>query len=101
VTIEDDCFIGHHVCFINDRYPRATNDGGLVQTDADWQVIPTHVCKGASVGSGAIILCGIRIGEGALIGAGAIVTKDVARREIVAGNPARLLRAREPGQGAD
>jgi acetyltransferase-like isoleucine patch superfamily enzyme len=91
VTIEDDCFIGHHVCFINDRFPRATADGRL-QTEQDWQVIPTRVGRGASVGSGAVILCGVTIGPGALIGAGAVVTKDVPANAVVAGVPARLLR---------
>ncbi|HXG08809.1 MAG TPA: acyltransferase [Gemmataceae bacterium] len=91
VTIEDDCFIGHHVCFINDRYPRATTDGRL-QTEADWRVIPTHVGRGASIGSGAVILCGVKIGAGALIGAGAVVTKDVEPNQVVAGVPARMLR---------
>jgi acetyltransferase-like isoleucine patch superfamily enzyme len=91
VTIEDDCFIGHHVCFINDRYPRATADG-KPQSEADWQVVPTRVCRGASIGSGAVILCGVTIGEGAIIGAGAVVTKDVKPFSVVAGVPARLLR---------
>jgi UDP-2-acetamido-3-amino-2,3-dideoxy-glucuronate N-acetyltransferase len=91
VTIEDECFIGHHVCFTNDRFPRATADSGELQTDADWQVIPTRVCRGASIGSGAVILCGITIGERALIGAGAVVTKDVPARSVVAGVPARTM----------
>jgi len=93
VTIEDDCFIGHHVCFINDPYPRATADSGGLQTEADWKVVPTRVCRGASIGSGAVILCGVTIGERALIGAGAVVTRDVAPREVVAGVPARVLRS--------
>ena len=92
VTIEDECFIGHHVCFINDRYPRATAAGGQLQTEADWQVIPIRVGRGASIGSGAVLLCGVTIGEGAIIGAGAVVTHDVAPHQVVAGNPARLLR---------
>ncbi len=92
VTIEDECFIGHHVCFTNDPYPRATASGGLLQTEADWKVIPTHVKRGASIGSGAVILCGITIGERAIVGAGAVVTKDVAPGEVVAGVPARRLR---------
>jgi acetyltransferase-like isoleucine patch superfamily enzyme len=92
VTIEDECFIGHHVCFINDRFPRATADDGRPQTEADWHVIPTRVGRGASIGSGAVILCGVTIGEGALVGAGAVVTKDVGPRQVVAGVPARLLR---------
>lgn len=89
VTIEDDCFIGHHVCFINDRHPRATTAGAL-QTEADWSVIPTRVRRGASIGSGAVILCGVTIGEGALVGAGAVVTRDVPPRAVVAGVPARV-----------
>lgn len=92
VTIEDECFIGHHVCFVNDPYPRATAAGGGLQTDADWKVIPTRVCRGASLGSGAVILCGVTIGEGALVGAGAVVTRDVPPHQIVAGVPARGFR---------
>jgi len=91
VTIEDECFIGHHVCFINDPLPRATAAGSL-QTEADWQVVPIRVCRGASIGSGAVILCGVTIGQGALVGAGAVVTKDVQPAEVVAGVPARQLR---------
>jgi UDP-2-acetamido-3-amino-2,3-dideoxy-glucuronate N-acetyltransferase len=92
VTIEDECFIGHHVVFINDRFPAAVNPDGSLQTDADWKLVETHVCKRASVGSGAIILCGVTIGEGALVGAGSVVTKDVPPHTIVAGNPSRELR---------
>jgi acetyltransferase-like isoleucine patch superfamily enzyme len=93
VTIEDDAFIGHGVMFINDLDPRATSDG-KPQTEADWQVIPTKICKGASIGSGATILAGITVGAGALVGAGAVVTKDVEAGTVVAGCPARLLRRR-------
>ncbi len=92
VTIEDQVFIGHGVIFTNDLYPRATTASGELQTDADWHVVPTIVRKGASIGSGATILCGIEIGEGAIVGAGAVVTKDVAPGMVVAGNPARVLR---------
>ena len=92
VTIEDECFIGHHVCFINDPYPRATTADGQLQTEADWKVVPTVVKRGASIGSGAILLCGITIGENAVVGAGAVVTKNVASNEVVAGVPARALR---------
>ncbi len=92
VTIDDECFIGHHVVFINDRYPQAANPDGSLQTDADWAVVATHVERGASIGSGAVILCGVTIGEGALVGAGSVVTKDVPRFAVVAGNPARVLR---------
>jgi acetyltransferase-like isoleucine patch superfamily enzyme len=95
VTVEDECFVGHHVCFINDRYPRATAGPGQLQTEEDWQVVPTHVGRGASIGSGAVILCGLSIGAGATIGAGAVVTRDVAAGAIVAGVPARLLRFHE------
>ena len=90
VAIEDEVFVGHGVMFINDRRPRATADGQL-QTEADWQVVPTVVRRGASIGSGATILCGITIGAGALVGAGAVVTHDVAPGETVAGVPARVL----------
>lgn len=91
VTVENDVFIGHGVVFINDIYPRATSDGKL-QTEADWVVVPTLIKKGASIGSGAVILCGITIGENALIGAGAVVTKDIPENAIVAGVPARFIR---------
>ena len=93
VTIEDNCFIGHHVCFINDPYPRATAVDGTPQTENDWKVVPTRVCHGASIGSGAVILCGVTIGERAIIGAGAVVTKNVASQTVVAGVPARQLRS--------
>jgi acetyltransferase-like isoleucine patch superfamily enzyme len=93
VSIEDDVFVGHGVMFINDRYPRATAAGGL-QTDADWNVIPTRIRKGASIGSGAIIMCGVTIGARAMVGAGAVVTHDVPDDAVVAGVPARV-RARE------
>jgi acetyltransferase-like isoleucine patch superfamily enzyme len=89
VTVEDDVFIGHGVMFINDRYPRATA-GGRPQTEADWAVVPTLVKRGASIGSGAVILCGMTIGEGAMVGAGAVVTHDVPDHGLVYGIPARL-----------
>lgn len=95
VTIEDDVFIGHGVMFINDLYPRATNDGGGLQTEADWKVEPTLVRKGASIGSGATILARVTIGENAIVGAGSVVTKDVPANAIVAGNPARVKRILE------
>jgi acetyltransferase-like isoleucine patch superfamily enzyme len=93
VTLEDEVFIGHNVTFINDRFPRATAAGGALQTEADWKCIATVVKKGASIGSGATVLCGVVIGEEAIVGAGSVVTKDVPPRAIVAGNPARVLRA--------
>ena len=96
MTIEDEVFVGHHVCFINDKYPRATTSEGRLETDEDWQVEPTRVRRRASIGSGAVILSGIEIGEGALIGAGAVVTRDVPAGAIVAGNPARLVRSGTP-----
>jgi len=92
VTIEDEVFIGHGVTFINDRYPRAANADGSLQTDADWKCIATTVRRGAAIGSGATILCGVVIGERATVGAGSVVTKDVPDGATVAGNPARLLR---------
>src|ERR687893_1404019 len=90
VTIDDEVFVGHGVMFINDRYPRATS-GGALQTEADWQVVPTRVGRGASIGSGAVILCGVTIGEGAMVGAGAVVTRDVPEGATVAGVPARVI----------
>jgi UDP-2-acetamido-3-amino-2,3-dideoxy-glucuronate N-acetyltransferase len=92
VTIEDNVFVGHHVVFINDLNPRATTKYGHMQSEADWEVVPTRIKQGASVGSGAVILCGVTIGEGALVGAGSVVTRDVPPHTIVVGNPARVLR---------
>ena len=92
VTIEDNVFIGHNVTFINDKYPRATNDNGELQTEADWKVEPTLVKYGASIGSGATILSNVTVGERAIIGAGSLVTRDVPPKAIVAGNPAKMLR---------
>ncbi len=92
VVIEDECFIGHGVMFTNDKYPRAVAHDGSMQTDDDWQCIPTRLKKGASIGTNATILCGVTIGEGAIVGAGAVVTRDVAANTIVAGNPATILR---------
>jgi len=95
VSIEDNCFVGHGVMFTNDKYPRATNPDGSPQTEADWEIVPTLVKKGASIGSGAVIIAGVTIGENAIVGAGAVVTKDVPPGTIVAGVPARKLRVAE------
>ncbi len=97
VTIEDEVFIGHGVMFINDRYPRATSNGNL-QTDADWEVTPIIVKRGSSIGSGAVIMCGVTIGENALIGAGAVVTIDAPPYAIVVGVPARVARDVRKGE---
>jgi UDP-2-acetamido-3-amino-2,3-dideoxy-glucuronate N-acetyltransferase len=92
VTVEDGVFIGHGVMFTNDKYPRAGNPDGSLQTEADWAVVPTLVKRGASIGSNATILCGVTIGERAIVGAGAVVTHDVPPDTIVVGVPARPLR---------
>jgi acetyltransferase-like isoleucine patch superfamily enzyme len=97
VTLEEEVFVGHGVTFINDRFPRATNTTGRLQTEADWECIGTTVKRGASIGSGATILCGLTIGEGATVGAGSVVTKDVPNGAVVAGNPARVLPKRKGG----
>jgi UDP-2-acetamido-3-amino-2,3-dideoxy-glucuronate N-acetyltransferase len=91
VVIEDEVFIGHGVMFTNDRFPRATNDDGSLQTDADWKLETTRICRRAAIGSHATIIAGVTVGEGALIGAGAVVTKDVPAYAIVAGVPARVV----------
>jgi UDP-2-acetamido-3-amino-2,3-dideoxy-glucuronate N-acetyltransferase len=93
VTLEDEVFVGHGVVFINDRFPRATNDEGLPKNDNEWSCESTVVKRGASIGSGATILCGVTIGERAIVGAGSVVTKDVPDGTIVAGNPARIIRS--------
>jgi len=100
VLIEDNVFIGHGVTFINDTYPRATTEDGALQTEKDWRVDPTVIKRGASVGSGATILCNVTVGEHAIIGAGSVVTKDVPAYAIVAGNPARTLRVLAATAGA-
>ena len=92
VTIEDEVFIGHGVTFTNDLFPKATNPDGSLQTGADWVCVKTLVRRGAAIGSGTTLLCGITIGERAIVGAGSVVTKDVPDGAIVAGNPARILR---------
>jgi UDP-2-acetamido-3-amino-2,3-dideoxy-glucuronate N-acetyltransferase len=93
VVVEDEVFVGHNVTFINDLYPRSTNDQGELQSEADWQCVPTHIHRGASIGSGATLLCGITVGPRAVIGAGSVVTRDVPADAVVAGNPARVLRS--------
>jgi len=92
VTVEDNVFIGHGVMFTNDKFPRATNPDGSPQSEADWQVIPTLVKRGASIGSNATIIAGVTIGENAMVGAGAVVTRDVPDGAVVAGIPARVVR---------
>ena len=93
VEIADDVFVGHGVTFINDKYPRATNGNGGLQSEADWRVAPIIVKKGASIGSGSTILCNVTVGEKAIVGSGSVVTKDVPPNTIVAGNPARIVRS--------
>jgi UDP-2-acetamido-3-amino-2,3-dideoxy-glucuronate N-acetyltransferase len=92
VQIEDEVFVGHGVMFTNDLFPRATATNGALQTEADWQCLPTYIKRGASIGSGATLLCGITVGENALIGAGSVVTKDVPPNAVVAGNPAKVIK---------
>ena len=93
VDIGDEVFIGHNVTFINDLYPRSTTEHGKLQANGDWTCTPTVIERRASVGSSATLLCGITVGENAIIGAGSVVTKNVPPNVIVAGNPARQLRA--------
>ncbi len=92
VVLEDEVFIGHGVMFTNDRIPRATAADGKLQTEADWKCESTVIKKGASIGSGVTLLCGITVGERAIVGAGSVVTKDVPKNAVVAGNPAKVLR---------
>lgn len=96
VTIEDNVFIGHNVTFINDRYPHATSESGKLQEEDDWFCEPTRVKRGASVGSAATLLSEIIVGENAIVGAGSVVTKDVPRDTVVAGNPAKVIRKIKP-----
>jgi acetyltransferase-like isoleucine patch superfamily enzyme len=99
VTIEDEVFVGHGVVFVNDKTPRAARPDGRPQTADDWELQPVVVERRASIGSGALVLGGVRIGAGALVGAGAVVTRDVPPGAVVAGVPARVLQA-EPGDGS-
>lgn len=92
VHIADNVFIGHNVTFINDKFPRAANDDGSLQTEADWACIETTIEEGVSIGSSATILCGVTIGNKAIIGAGSVVTKNVPEKAIVAGNPAKIIK---------
>ena len=92
VTIEDEVFVGHGVMFVNDKVPRATTSGGALQGPEDWTLLRTVVERGASLGSGCVVLGGVRVGAGALVGAGAVVSKDVPPGSVVAGVPARVLR---------
>lgn len=92
VVLEEEVFIGHGVMFTNDRLPRATAADGKLQTEADWHCESTIIKKGASIGSGTTLLCGITVGERAIVGAGSVVTKDVPKNAVVAGNPAKVLR---------
>jgi acetyltransferase-like isoleucine patch superfamily enzyme len=92
VHIDDDVFVGHNVTFINDRVPQAVNPDGKMQKETDWSVVETYVKKGASIGSSATIMCGVTIGENSIVGAGAVVTKDVSPRTIVAGVPAKIIK---------
>lgn len=93
VNIEDDVFVGHNVTFINDRYPRATNKNGTMQVDSDWQVVPTTIARGASIGSSVTILCGVRIGENVIVGAGSLVLCDIPPGETWAGHPAKRIKS--------
>lgn len=92
VTIGDNVYIGHNVTFINDKFPRATNKNGKKLRDGEWKMEKTIVEDGASIGSSATILCGIKIGKNSMVGAGAVVTKNVKANTIVVGNPAKVLK---------
>ncbi len=92
VHIEDNVFVGHNVTFINDKHPRATNEEGELQTDADWKVVETFIKKGASIGSSSTIMCGVTIGENSVVGAGSVVTKDVPPDTVVVGVPAKVVK---------
>lgn len=98
VDIRDEVFVGHGVMFINDKYPRATNPDGGLQSEQDWEMLRTEICARATIGSGAIVLGGVTVREGATVGAGAVVTRDVGPGEIVAGTPARAVRGLSANQ---
>jgi UDP-2-acetamido-3-amino-2,3-dideoxy-glucuronate N-acetyltransferase len=97
VVIEDGAFVGPHVCFTNDRYPRSVDDGGNLLSAEDWVVTHTVVGRGAAIGANATIVCGVTIGQGALVGAGSVVVRDVPPGALVVGNPARVVRGSRPG----
>jgi acetyltransferase-like isoleucine patch superfamily enzyme len=99
VTVEDQVFIGHGVTFINDKFPRATNGNGCLQTEDDWVCVPTKVESGASIGSGSTLMCGVTVGRNAIVGAGSVVIANVPDHAIVAGNPAKILRKMNVNQG--
>ncbi|HEV2239363.1 MAG TPA: acyltransferase [Ktedonobacterales bacterium] len=90
LTLEDGVFVGPHVCFTNDEYPRAITPDGRLKRPDDWTITPTLVRFGASIGAAAVVICGVTIGEFAMVGAGAVVTRDVPAHGLVLGNPARL-----------
>ena len=96
VTIEDEVFVSHNVNFINDLVPRATGLAGALKTETEWTCTPTVVKKRAAIGTGAVVLAGVTIGESALVGAGSVVTRDVPPGAVVVGNPARVLRTLSP-----
>ncbi len=97
VTLEAEVFVGHGVLFINDKYPRATTADGSIQGVDDWELLPIRIARGATLGSGAIVLGGVTVGEGALVGAGAVVSRSVPPGAVVAGVPARSMRLPRPG----
>ena len=92
VHVKDNVFIGHNVTFINDKFPRSTNEDGSMKTEADWNCIDTIIEEGASIGSSATLLCGITIGKKAIIGSGSVVTKDIPAKAVAVGNPAKIIR---------
>ena len=98
VTIEDEVFIGHGVMFINDKFPKSTTNDGILKTKEDWNLSPSLIKKGASIGSGATIMCGVTIGENAIIGAGSVVTRNIPPKVVVAGVPAVVIRELEKGE---